>query len=140
MTEQRIQPRALRCALQFTLQNGVDEATGDRFTAVAEARELFSKSLREWLKEYYEDKFAMGVKKGYNLIPYKFTRVIRSTGVVVDLNLRGEEVKLYQVLREDDALLVTVEVAYAPATRPKRTTEDTNFLQSQKHMKWDTDK
>ena len=114
MTEQRIQPRALRCALQFTLQNGVDEATGDRFTAVAEARELFSKSLREWLKEYYEDKFARGVKEGYNLIPYKFTRVIRSTGVVVDLNLRGEEVKLYQVLREEDNYLQDVGVADSP--------------------------
>ena len=132
---------AIRCQLQFTLEHGDQDLTGGRFTAVAEGQEYFKKSLRQWLEEYYEDKYATYPNEGGHR--YKFVEVKTNQGVLVDLKLRGAEVKLFQVLRENDTLLVTAKVlcTYPSPTKDPRPApcgagapENDHLLHSQKHL------
>ena len=58
MTEPGERRQALRCNIQFTLKDPDGESyQGIRFTAVADIREYYTKPLREWLGEYFCDKY-----------------------------------------------------------------------------------
>ena len=58
MTEPGERRQALRCNLQFTTEDPQGESyQGIRFTAVADIREYYTKPFREWVGEYFLDKY-----------------------------------------------------------------------------------